>query len=56
MAREVAYDVIGDCIVIRHEDGREERLTSFQLRQRATWREGRLCVEDVLGMREVPVR
>src|SRR5258706_1931584 len=52
----VTYDLLADELVIRHADGREERLTPAQVRQRALWRDGRFRVEDVLGVCEVPLQ
>jgi len=52
----VTYDLLEDRIVIVHDDGRVERLSPYEVRQRAVWRDGRHLVEDVLGVREVPVR
>ena len=51
----VVYDVVDERIVILREDGSVERLTAFQVRQRALWRDGKPQVAEVLGLREVPV-
>jgi len=55
MKQSVSYDIVGDRVIIRYEDGTEERLTSFQIRQRATWKDGKFQVWDVLKVWEVPV-
>ncbi len=51
----VTYDLLEDRIVIVHEDGRIERLSPYEVRQKALWKDGRHRVEDVLGVREMPV-
>jgi hypothetical protein len=55
MSPLVTYDLATDEIVIRYGEGCTERLTPMQVRQRALWKDGRHRVEDVLGVREMPV-
>lgn len=54
-AQTITYDLLEDRIVIVHEDGRIERLSPYEVRQKALWKDGRHRVEDVLGVREMPV-
>ena len=50
------YDAVDERIVIFREDGSVERLTAFQIRQRALWRDGKPQVAEVLGVREMPIK
>ena len=53
--KQITYDLLEDRIVIVHDDGRIERLSPHEVRQKAAWKDGRHAVEDVLGLREMPV-